>query len=56
MVFPLGEKPKNQGNFIWIGKKEDLEQCGLSGLKDVCKYEWGSGIFLLRLKRRSQMC
>jgi hypothetical protein len=52
MVFPLGKRPKNQGSFIFIGKKEDLEQCGLSGLKDISKYEWESGIFLLPSQKR----
>ena len=52
MVFPLGERPKNQGNFISIGKKEDLEQCVLSGVKDISKYEWESGIFLLPSQKK----
>ncbi len=47
LTIPLRERPKNQENFIYIGKREDLEQCGLTGLGDVTQYEWESGIFLL---------
>ena len=47
LTFPFGEKPKHPTNFIYIGKREDLEPCGLTKFGDILKYEWDSGIFLL---------
>ena len=52
LAFPFGERPKNQENFIYIGKKEDLEQSALSRFGDIFKYEWESGIFLLPSKKK----
>lgn len=52
LTFPFGEKPKHQRNFIYIGKREDLEPCGLTRFGDILKYEWDSGIFLLPSQKR----
>jgi hypothetical protein len=52
LTFPFGEKPKHQRNFIYIGKREDLEQYGLTGFGDILKDEWDSGIFLLPSQKR----
>jgi hypothetical protein len=52
LTIPLREKPKSQENFIYIGKKEDLEQCGLAGLGEVTKCAWASGIFLFPYQKR----
>ena len=52
LTFPFGEEPKHQRNFIYIGKREDLEKYGLTGFGDILKDEWNSGIFLLPSQKR----
>lgn len=52
LTFPFGEKPNHQRNFIYIGKREDLEPCGLTRFGDILKYEWDSGIFLVPSQKR----
>jgi len=52
LAFSFEEKPKHQRNFIYIGKREDFEQYGLTEFADILKYEWNSGIFLLPSQKR----
>jgi hypothetical protein len=52
LTFPFGEKPKHQRSFIYVGKREDLEQYGLTEFGNILKDEWGSGIFLLPSQER----
>jgi hypothetical protein len=52
LTFPFGEKPKHQRSFIYIGKREDLEPCGLTRFGDILRYEWDSGIFLVPSQKR----
>jgi hypothetical protein len=52
LTFPFEEKPKHQRNFIYIGKREDLEQYGLTEFDNVLKDKWDSGIFLLPSQKK----
>jgi hypothetical protein len=52
LAFSFGERPKHHRNFIYMGKKEDLKQCGLKDFENMLTDKWDSGIFLLPRQKR----